>query len=209
VISHTLLAVIVTVGSWTEVQNDDGIKVSKRAVVQSEMQEFLGEIVVPGALSDIDSIFLNVAAYEAWYDTCNNSRQLRRQGDVAWLYMAFDAPWPFENRSMVLETTRTHEQARRRIQFRSLRELPEGLDYPEENGTVPARNVHGMWTFVAMNNGVRVVYKIFTDPGGSVPAFGANDATQEFVFNTLSNLRRVMHQRSKQVGIGEIARTAP
>ena len=121
-----------------------------------------------------------------WMHNCKEARQLRRDGNLTVGYTRIGSPWPVSDRDVVLRSTRTELPGGGIfLEFRSTTEE----DVPLPRGVVRMPRLVGSYDLRPVEGGTRVVYRVDSDPGGSLPTWLVRRAGKDLPYFTLRNLR--------------------
>lgn len=187
-----LLAALATppasAGDWKPVTNERGIEVSEREVPGRSLPIFRGIGIVEADPLEILAVIRDAPRHTEWMHDCVESRLLRTQGDVAFLYNRTDAPWPVWDRDVVLrsETLVIEPRVELEIRVASLADEQQG----PVPGVVRMPRLEGHYRLLLVEPGrTRVEYQIDADPGGALPDWIARRATRDLPLETIAKLR--------------------
>ena len=165
--------------AWNDEKARDGIALQSRPIADSSVYEYKASVDVDLPVSALcDQVF-------AWgsgdKDIDARSRKVLRDGkDERVVYDQIEAPM-VNNRdyAMTIHRYADLEGGVCRIRFWASNELAPA----RQDGWVRMDKVWGSWTFTPQSNGkTRLVYTLFADPGGSVPAVFIHGAHKDSVF---------------------------
>lgn len=175
---------------WTRVGVFDGVSVSSRQIPGQDMPEFRGVAVVDANLFQVMAVIDDADRHCEWMARCAESRVVKQlKGFDRVLYQRLDAPWPVADRDLVVRGSIRIDRDRRLVvsSFRSvnLRGMP-----PRE-GVVRVTALKGFYRLKQLKDGkTRVLYQVYSDPGGSLPRWLARKATKKIPAETITSLRR-------------------
>lgn len=172
---------------WTLAKDADGIKVYTRAVANSPLKEFKGEIILPVRPERVVAALKDAAAFQKWMPDVVQSRLLASTDRDQYHYLENVAPWPVSNRDGIyhfIYTTSSDGNATTTVRVEA---APDYL--ARQNGRVRVPRSDGRWTITTKGGGVEVTYQLHADPGGAIPSWLANSAVVDTPFKTLKNLR--------------------
>ena len=173
-------------------RNSDGIKVytcktdyQKFRLLRAEFE--LNNISIP----ELKKFLWDVPNYVSWQYNMIESELLSSTGDNELAYRSLvDAPWPVENRELVLKVRMKETSAVTHIFIHS-------FDYEKQ----PAHDVvrvpffDASWTIIPSGNTLKITYTLRIDPGGAVPAWLANLAMAEGPFVSFKKLKQQIEEK--------------
>jgi hypothetical protein len=172
---------------WEPVSTENGLTLERRPVAGSSSFEFRATIqtaLSPAVLCD--AVFewgtrgKDVAGLK-------QRQELSATADERVVYDQFERP-VVSNRDYAMTVRRSRESPQRcRIRFWASNEkAPKRLE-----GWVRLDKLWGSWTFSESTGTTTLVYTLFVDPSGSVPAFLANGAQREA---TVTSVRQALEK---------------
>ncbi|KAF1027766.1 MAG: hypothetical protein GAK37_02365 [Pseudomonas sp.] len=171
---------------WQVAKDEDGIKVSLSEIAGSKYKAYRGVTTIKAPVAKIQALQENAVEACSWIHECKSQKLLKQDGDVAYTYTQFKAPFPVTDRDSILKITTT--KTADGTVTRQLLEVP--AYQPEVKGYVRVAQVDGYWKLVPKgDNLTEVTYQVHTEPGGSVPSWLANKFVVDAPFNTLKALR--------------------
>lgn len=174
--------------TWALAKEADGIKVYVREAEGSPLKEFRGEVELPATPDRIVQVLKDAAAFRKWMPDVVVSDLLKSSDREQFHYLVNSAPWPVSSRDGVYHFTysRAPEGTAPAITVR-VEAVPSYL--PAREGKVRVPKAEGQWTLSPTKTGVSVSYQMLAEPGGSIPAWMANQAVVDSPFKTLKGLR--------------------
>ena len=171
---------------WRLDKDKDGIKVFTREVEDFPIREFRVESSTTADLTDIESLFRDIASYSSWMpDILDASLIEQVTPDIYIYHMAIGAPFPVSDRDLVTEMRFSFPTDKiLRIEYSV---LPDHI--PEKDDHVRMRYFSGHWQFEQTDTGTRITNQFLSDPGGSIPKWVTNSFLSKNPFNTVKNLR--------------------
>lgn len=187
-----VLAGLAQAAEWKLAKEEDGIRVYLQTVPGSAYKAYRGVTRVKADMLTLRELQEDAAAACSWIHECKVQKLLKREGEQAWTYTKFNAPWPVAPRDSIVRIT-SHMGASGVLR-RELHGMPEYL--PEVDGYVRVSRIDGFWEFAPKEGGeVEVTYQVHTEPGGNVPSWLANKFVVEAPYNTLRQLRSLAEDR--------------
>jgi hypothetical protein len=187
--SAATLAYATTSGAWTQIDDDEGIRIWKLEIPGVEVPGFRGETVMNASAERIVEELKHVEWHTQWMYRCSESAIIKRiDEDAALIYNRTDTPWPVWDRDVVLDTAFTTSADHKVITLTfkntdpTLRPLPEHvIRMPRLEGSYRMEKV--------AENKTKVTYTVEVDIGGSIPAWMAKMVARDMPYKTLSSLR--------------------
>ncbi len=174
---------------WEEVDREAGIVVHQRAVPGRDLPTFRGAGVIEGSIWEVMAVIADSSRRCEWLHRCVGARDIERLGEFSRvIYSRTDAPWPVDDRDVVLKTRLRQVEPGKRVSatFRAISHPAQ----PPVSGVVRMPYVKGRYELTAEGPGrTRVVYQVDADPGGWLPTWLAKRATRDLPMKTLHNLR--------------------
>jgi hypothetical protein len=175
---------------WEVLSKEGGITVKRQEVEGREMPVFQGEAVVDGNLLEVLAVLSDTKRNAEWMHSCREAKLLDPISEVERvIYNRTAAPWPVDDRDVVLHTKAQIEPEKKRvtIRFHAIQSKLKG----EVEGVVRMPRLQGFYQLTAVSEEkTRVRYQVDADPGGLLPAWVAEKASSEIPRNTLTNLRQ-------------------
>ena len=177
-------------GKWEEITREQGIVVSKKAVAGQDLPAFRGIAVVNASIFDILAVLDDTPKIQDWMHNCIDSRPIQVINEFERItYNKTDAPWPVSDRDVVVRSKLTINEKRKMVivNFRSVKH-PK---MPEQEDVVRMPRLRGHYKLkILSDNKTRVEYMVEANPGGSLPTWLAEQASEELPLITLQNLRK-------------------
>jgi len=129
-----------------------------------------------GVLTDYDE-------FPSFMPYCKKAQIQKKEGEQSWVRFELDFPWPIGDRHYVLRLTD------RRDEVSGKPVLASRWTYEPDSGNI--NDTYGSWE-VFCHEGSRsfVRYTVFTDPGGNIPNWARNVATDVAVPKVIKGLRK-------------------
>jgi hypothetical protein len=105
------------------------------------------------------------------------------------VYQRLDAPWPVADRDLVVRGSFRVDEDRHQVvsSFKSV----TSTRMPPRDGVVRVTELKGFYQLTALDGGrTRVVYQVYSDPGGSLPRWLARKAAEKIPAETITTLKR-------------------
>lgn len=172
--------------AWRIAKNRDGIRVEKRALKDSTLQEVRGVTRVQASLEEVLKIYDRADLWEEWCHQCTEIRLIEQiNPDEKIIYYKTDAPWPVSDRDSYSYHTRQVDPKTQAVTY-EIRDYSQ--EYPKTPGLVRVENQNGRWRFTPKDDGtVELYYQQFVDIGGRIPKWVVNKYFTDVPFYTLKN----------------------
>lgn len=179
--------------SWRHLGIKGNVSIFERTVTGSLYREFMGEGDVPVTLEECRTIMDNVQGYAGWMHACTHAREiLPRQGATLFYYILSHSPWPVADRDGIYQCTEIREQGKLTYRVRAL-DRPDLV--PLRKNTVRMVISDVSWIFTEKGEGVSMIYRIHSDPGGSLPASLYNGSGADIPANNINAFRKRVQSR--------------
>jgi hypothetical protein len=159
--------------AWTLKKDKNGIKVYSRKNNGFKFDELKVESVFDGKISQMVAVILDVNHQRDWvYKTIKSYLLKEVSAADVFYYTEIDAPWPFDNRDLVV-----HMTVQQNKQTKVTTIVAKNVDdyTPAKKDIVRVKYSNALWTVTPINNQqFKVIYQIQIDPGDGVPAWLLN-----------------------------------
>ncbi len=183
-------ATLAHAAEWEEVKRTKGIIVYEFEVEDRDLAAFRGVGAVNGTLYEILAILSDSDRRTEWQHKCVGAHDVERINESSRItYNRTAAPWPVDDRDVVLKTKIKVVEPDQVIlaQFRAISTPKKG----KVKGVVRMPYLKGHYKLTRVGpKRTRVEYQVDADPGGWLPDWLANRASRELPINTLLGLRR-------------------
>ncbi|MCX5842468.1 MAG: START domain-containing protein [Deltaproteobacteria bacterium] len=203
---HTLLLIIIigilstpvvalSESEWTLVLQRDDIEVFTRAVTGSDLDEFLGTMIIDAPVNVVEAVIDDVPASPQWMADCREARTIRIIDENSSVVLnVTKTPWPvWDRETLVLSTKRRDVKMGTVVfQFHSVHDstVPVG----KKNVRIPA--VDGQWVLSPVDKErTKVTYTVKSNPGGSIPKFIAAQRSRDIPYITLLGLKEMVKKK--------------
>jgi hypothetical protein len=176
--------------TWTQIDEDDGIKVWRLDVAGKDLPGFKGETIIPRSIADIVSVLRQVEHHTEWMYRCSESAIIQHvSDDHLVIYNRVDVPWPIKDRDVILDTTFHEESGGRLVILTFKHHDPKLRPLPERVVRMPMlEGSYRLWQLTPTST--KVVYQVEADVGGVVPKWIAARVAKEMPYETLFALRK-------------------
>lgn len=163
-------------GSWLREYDSDNITVYSRAVKGSAIREVMAESVIEVPPRTVLAVLLDYSAYPLFMPYVVKNEIEKIQGNKTWLFQQLDFPWPISDRYYtVVLSNRIDPQ--HTDSYEISWNLSDEESAKQGNGVRIMLN-QGGWRLISTDNGqsTRILYYLYTDPGGALPDWVSNTA---------------------------------
>ena len=185
-------------GEWTVVDDDEGVVVSVKKRGEGVLPVFRGTGIISAPVLDIVAVLHDPERRPDWLPMCAETRLLKEVHPLEYLlYERVDAPWPVNDRDIVLRSeVRFQEDSRDvRIEFRA----DDSFRVPPVRGVTRMQSLRGFFLLRARGDeSTRVTYQLDTHPGGSIPGWMVEFFSEDTPRDTIVALRKQVRATRKQ-----------
>ncbi len=182
-----ILAVPANTNPWDEVKNADGLRVWARDVPGSNIREVKAETDVAVAPERVWEVLADIEHYTEFMPYVLEARVLAPHETGHFEYQRIDPPL-VDQRDYTLRVTRTANPALGEWRHSWVPANDRGP--AAKNGVVRVTIAEGYWQLNRIDaTHTKVTYWLYTDPGGSIPAFVANKANTTSVPDLLGAVK--------------------
>lgn len=176
---------------WHLKKDEQGIKVYTRHAENSRLKELKSEFQIKTSLSSIVSLLCDFEAYPEWVYRCETSYALKKISNFEYLqYQTVKAPWPAEDRDIVMHKKLTQDPVTKVIVQR-VNGMPDFI--PRKDKHVRVTLFKAVWVITPLKNGmVNLEYQLLVDPGGNVPTWMVNLAVVDGPFDTEVKMKNLL-----------------
>ena len=167
-------------------KESEGIKVFTCKTENEKFKSIRAEFELENiSAQELSSVVLNVNTYTTWQYNTFEAEKLTFSETDGMVYRALvDAPWPVENRELIVSIKAVEETTHTNIYVHSV-----PYDKPTPKGLVRVPYLEAYWKIVSKGSTLQITYTLKIDPGGLVPAWIANIAMAEGPYISFKNLK--------------------
>jgi len=177
--------------AWEPLYDEDGIKVWRKEVPNSDFVAFRGIGKIRAPLLNVAAVIHTADREEEWMANCSEARVLGYTGRVdAYVYHRVGSPAPFvADRDTVLKTKTQLMAAEKSLKIEFENTVLEKMGPVEDVVRMPT--LKGHWILKQVDTyTTEVEYQVQADPGGALPAWLVNLVSKKLPLETLKGLRR-------------------
>ena len=179
--------------NWQLAKEQDGIKVFLKNAEGSGIKMMRVECDVAARQEALLALLLDIPASEKWIPQTKTWRYLRRPSlTECYYYSELSLPWPVSNRDYVVHLKAWQQPATKVITVDA--DILAG-EVPEIEGIVRVKVSTVKWVLSPTHNGhTKLIYQLFTDPGGSIPSWVVNYFAKQAAFDIVKKMRELVQQ---------------
>ena len=192
---------------WRLKKCDKGIAVYTRHAENSKLKELKSIFIVKTSLSSIVALINDFDSYPEWVYRCNKSYAVLKISDLEFIqYQSVKAPWPVENRDIVMHK-KISQDPNTKVITQRVNGMPDYL--PKVDDHVRVKLFRASWVLTPIKGGmVNVEYQLLVDPSGSIPSWLVNLAAVDGPYDTeikmMELLKKEKYQKAKLSYIKEL-----
>jgi len=180
-------------GTWELRKDEEGIRVYSRAGDSSRFDELKVETILPGKLSSLAALILDIGNYPNWSFNSEKTYVLKRisQSEL-YFYSLVHSPWPANDRDLAVHLHLLQDSNTRTLYIRA--DAAAGF-IPEKKGIVRVPVSIERWVVIPLpGDRIKISYELKLDPGASAPALLINHFWTKGPYETFSHLREQLKQ---------------
>jgi hypothetical protein len=165
---------------WEVVGTEGGVRLESRPVATSGCLEFRVTTTTPLSVETLCTAIFEWGSKGTDYPDLKHRTLLADGTDERVSYDQIEQPI-VSNRDYAMTVRRVREGDQCRIRFRATNEKAP----PRPEGWVRIEKLWGSWTFTPTDGGTELVYTLFADPAGSIPAVLVRGSQREAALNSV------------------------
>jgi len=174
---------------WELKKDSEGIKVWWRAAAVSDIREIKMKMEVEASLNSIVALMADIESYTEWVYATEQTRIMEDLGNnTTYYYNVIDFPWPMDDRDLILYST-VEQDAETKVITAVYKAAPEKMEEDEDMIRVQMTDIE--WIITPLDtNRASIDYRLISDPGGSIPAWLINIASDFGPFKTMQSFKK-------------------
>jgi hypothetical protein len=179
--------------TWELKKDQDDIRVYSRTGDNSEFDELKVETTMPGKLSSLAALILDIGNYPNWSFNSKKAYVLKRiSPSDLYFYSLIRSPWPASDRDLAVHLHLAQDTSTRTLYIRA----DEIAGYiPAKQGIVRVPLSIERWTVTPLpGEQIRISYELRLDPGASAPPWLVNLFATRGPYETFCHLREQLKQ---------------
>ncbi len=176
--------------TWQRVGEEHGVALWVKPDPSRPVPVFKGSTVIDAPLYQVLAILSDIERAAEWNSRAAEVRMMWRRSDFRFrFYTRISAPWPFEDRDAVLDTSLQRSADGERIVATFQAVVDPTL--PERANTVRFVHLLGIYRMERLpDERTLVEYEVDADPGGNMPDWLVRYATRAMPLDALGGLRK-------------------
>src|ERR1700730_1278268 len=167
-----------TSDGWTLSSESSGITLYSRARPGSSLKEFKAVGEIDASAHAVHNVIDDVEAYPSFMPFTAECRLIKREADSIIIYQRL-SPKICRDRDYTLRIRETSSVGPNGVVYLNRWELANEFGPTEKKGVVRVKLCEGGWLLEPEDpTKTRATYTVYTDPGGAIPAFIDNRASQ-------------------------------
>ena len=166
----------------------DGITVYTCKAKDSKLKSIKAELVLSGkTIAELLMLLDNIDDYKNWQYKMIASEVLKRIDEHEVIYRTVvAAPWPASNRELIVHKQITLDATAKHL---TIAVKTADYPYPVDDDLVRVPYQLALWKVTEVDEGLKVLYTLSVDPGGSIPAWIINLGVAEGPFHSFGKLK--------------------
>ena len=179
--------------NWQLAKEQEGIRIFLKNAEGSGIKMMRVECELPAKQEAVLALILDVPASEKWIPQTKTWRYLRRPSPAeCYYYSELSMPWPVSNRDYVVHLKAWQQPATKVVTVDA--DVVDG-ELPEKEGIVRIHMSTVKWVLNPTQNGhTKLVYQLFTDPGGNIPDWVVNYFAKQAAIDIVKKMRQLVQQ---------------
>jgi Polyketide cyclase / dehydrase and lipid transport len=175
---------------WKEESNGKGVLVQSRLRDGSTIKEFKGTGLIEAPASVVFAVLSDSEAYPTFMPYTLECRVLKREKDQVLVYQRLTLPL-VSDRDYTLRTQHEKWRGADGPSYRIHWQPANDLGPAAKSGVLRVNLCEGSWLLEAQGaNSTRATYVIYTDSGGTLPAFLANNGSRIGIGKVFAAVRK-------------------
>ncbi len=176
-------------------KEQDSIKIYSCSSDQSKFKSIKASFEVNATAPQLAAMVMDIDGYNDWQYKTINAKILKRISKQELIYyVEIVAPWPVENRDVVVHLKVEQDSISKKMKF-TFHGLPDYI--PAKEGITRVPMSRSTWIVIPLSSHkMKVEYSMNIDPSGSLPAWMVNMVSAEGPFETFSTLRNKIKGRN-------------
>ena len=174
-------------GDWKLERDKEGIKIYSRGKTDSKIKSLKAVCTVKSTLAQMTAVLLDIKNQDEWfYHTTSSVLKVVSPAEL-YYYAELNFPMPFSNRDFVEHIT-VFQNPATRVLTMTVQNIPDYI--PPKKGIVRVERSQCKWVVTPIDqDSLLLEFTLFSDPGGSIPAWLVNMMSFYVPFETFKKLR--------------------
>jgi hypothetical protein len=185
---------------WEKYKSENGITGYERKVKDSKYIETRSETVISTPIENLLEVIKDVSSFPKWMYDCKQAIELQNNNDHSRLiYIVQRSPLGSPDRDVIVQANSmvNWKMGTYIISLHSINhDLSQYLDIKTDQHRQKMAEYRGRWEFHLIDRDkTKVIYTVFADPGGYLPAFLVNRIIRKVSFFSLSGLKSIVKNK--------------
>ena len=182
---------------WHLKKYEQGIRVYTRHSEGSKLKELKSDFQIKTSLSSIVALLNDFDSYPQWVYRCEKSYAALKISNTEFIqYQSVKAPWPVENRDIVIHKKLSQDPISKVI-IQRVNGMPDYL--PKVSDHVRVQLFKALWIITPLKDGmVNLEYQLLVDPSGSIPVWLVNLAVVDGPYDTEIKMKQLLLKEKYQ-----------
>lgn len=180
--------------SWILSKNSDDIKVFLREKENSEFKEFKGEVIIKSSVEEALKLIKNYSLCSKWQYKCEQIFPINNE----YILKINNLPWPLKKRYVIFKLKEEKKDNGAIIFFKSvnIKNLPSNVNVKISliKDSVEILHSEGFWEVLKINNNIKVIYQMHSNPDASLPSNIINMGVVNSPYYTLLKMREILQK---------------
>jgi hypothetical protein len=191
-------------GDWELVMDKNGIKAYSRKIAGSGIFEFRAVMVVDAPIEVVGEMLRDVPAVSEWLPYCDAARLVETEDRNNFTtYFSLDLPWPVKDRDLVMKSVTRYDFDLGRAVSDLFDTQAAACPLRETHIRIPEMKGQYVFEFITREK-TGIIHTYRADIGGSLPDWMANYATQNNMYNTFVNMKKMI-KKEKYQALGRVS----
>jgi hypothetical protein len=179
--------------TWELKKDQDGIRVYSRIDDSSRFDDVKVEVTLPGRLSSLAALILDIGNYPNWSFNSAKVYVLKRVSpSELYFYSLIRSPWPASDRDLAVHLHLNQDSSTRKL-YISADEIANYI--PPKKGIVRVPLSNERWIVTPLpGERIKISYELRLDPGALAPSWLINLFSTKGPYETFCHLREQLKQ---------------
>ena len=171
-------------------KNSDGISVYTCKAEGARFKSLKATFTISNTtIAELVAFLKRVENFPKWQYNMTSAKVLKEISDTVTIVRSeIDAPWPVENRELIVEYSFSRNSDKKELQI-----VTKTIDYEyPASDLVRVPFSRAEWTVKEVGTSLQITYAMQIDPGGSLPPWMVNMAMAEGPYQTFVNLKKAL-----------------
>lgn len=182
--------------SWLQEHRSDNMHVHSRAIAGSVIREVMAESVIAAPPGQVLAVLLDYPTHPSFMPYVVRNTVEKTQGNKTWLFQQLGFPWPISDRYYTIVLSHRDDPLHENS-YEIHWDLSHDQPVTQGSGMQVMLNKGG-WRLISIEAGqsTKVLYYLYTDPGGALPDWVSNMANTVAVPKVIEAVRKRIQSTS-------------